>query len=348
MIDRLSDRIKRSATVDDLRVLVEADVGPPRGSSRRYCCPKHDGKDPNFGVYENSRGVATWRCWSQCDESGNIVDYMLHVRGVSWDDALTELCDLLGIDRGRNPSLAPARRASKPKISTPQKKAPVDWPARLAALDVTDDLTELLWLPGWLRKRRLTLQTLETARVLACWNCELPVKDSDNRRTGEVRIVPSPDGLLMFPAYDLSGSIKGWQTRDRQAQRFTAQNSAVKFCGGGPTEWWPHLERVTVIASPTDRLSLIASGRGHNPILAPFGDYGLRPAVKAATRVWPDQQVVVIADSDAHQKALEAVQEAARDDPHVQVFGCLGDDVGKMWEKNGSAKELVHGMVKLR
>ena len=90
-------------------------------------------------------------------------------------------------------------------------------------------------------------------------------------------------------------------------------------------------ERVIVVASPSDRLALIAAGYGHNPILAPFGDGRIRAATLHARETWPDLPINVVLDSDAHDKGAEAICGIE----NVDAIGCTGRDVGDIWAETG-------------
>ena len=150
-------------------------------------------------------------------------------------------------------------------------------------------LTDIGWLDEWLSKRRLTHEHLRVGMVIGALRDQYTDLWTKERCLYEV-----PEGVLLFPAYDTEGAVRGWQTRHRKkpaeekAQKRSASDCEVMWCGGGKPDWWPDAERVIVVASPSDRLALIAAGYGHNPILAPFGDGRIRAATLHARETWPD------------------------------------------------------------
>ena len=329
----LTDEIQRLATVDHLRRLVEEDAGPPVGGSRRWRCPIHDGDDPNFAVYRSEAGQPRWRCHSRCDKSGSLIDYLVMARGLSTKDAVHEAARIVGAATGSPRAAQTARRARRPQPKPQRSEAePINWTRRLAAMKLVTDLTQVGWLDEWLHKRRLTHAALSTAMVVGALR-----EQYTDRWTGEVCLRDLPEGVLLFPARDAEGAVRGWQTRhrkkpgERKAHKQTAAGCEVKWCGGGPPQWWPDAERVIVVASPSDRLALIAAGFGHNPILAPFGDGRIRAAALHARKVWPELPINVVLDADAHSKGADALVGI----DNVTALGCVGPDVGTIWAKTG-------------
>lgn len=312
--------IKRLATLDHLRRLVEQDAGPPVGGSRRYRCPIHDGDDPNFSLYRASQsGQPRWCCHSRCNRSGSIIDYLVAARGLSTKEAVHEAARTVGASpstQGR--SVAPARRP-RPRqrpVADAAPRSEEHWQDLIGQLELVEDLTQIAWLDKFLTKRRLTLANLLDAAV----------SGSITARWGHA---------LVFWGFDEHAKIRGWQLRiapfGATIKRSPDGGNDINWCGGGPPEWWPDAERVIVVASPTDRLALIAAGHGHNPILAPFGDGNIRAAALHARKVWPNLPVNVVLDSDAHTKGAKKLAGIES----VTAVGCTGSDVGKLWAKTG-------------
>ena len=329
----LTDEIKRLATLAHLRRLVEEDAGPPVGGSRRWRCPIHDGGDPNFAVYLSSQsGQPRWRCHSQCNRSGSIIDYFVLARGFSIRAAVHEAARVVGAATG-SARIAPPRR--RPRRSQPKQQrsdAPaVDWERRFNAMRLVP-LTDIGWLDEWLSERRLTHEHLRVGMVIGAQR-----EQGRDFWTGERCLYEVPEGVLMCPAYDGLGAVRGWQTRHRKkpeedsAHKQTASGCEVLWCGGGRPEWWPDAERVIVVASPSDRLALIAAGHGHNPILGVFGDNRLRAAVLHARETWLDLPINVVLDKDAHDKGAKAIAGV----DNVTAVGCTGSDVGEIWAEKG-------------
>ena len=313
----LADEMKRLATVDHLRRLVEEDAGPPVGGSRRWRCPIHDGDDPNFAVYQSRGGQPRWRCHSRCDKGGSIIDYLVAARGLSTKDAVHEAARIVGAstpnhNRPASPGRPPRPRQRPVPPATPRPEE--HWLDLIGQLGLVDDLTQIVWLDKFLTRRRLTLANLLDASV----------SGSITARWGHA---------LVFWGFDEHAKIRGWQLRiapfGATIKRSPDGGNDINWCGGGPPEWWPHAERVIVVASPTDRLALIAAGHGHNPILAPFGDSSIRAAALHARKVWPQLPVNVVLDADAHNKGAKALVGIEG----VNALGCTGSDIGEMWAK---------------
>ena len=330
----LIGKVKHLATIDHLRRLVEEDAGPPVGGSRRWRCPIHDGGDPNFSLYVSQSGQPRWCCHSRCAKSGSIIDYLALARGLSTKEAVHEAARIVGAATGSGRPTRTRRPTQHPKPKPPPARAePINWDRRLAAMRLVD-LAQIGWLDDWLCERRLTHTVLDDAKTLGCSREQYRYEDM---WVNEVRLREVPEGLLLFPAYDVDGAVRGWQTRHpkkpegKKAHKQTASDCEVWWCGGGKPEWWPNAERIILVASPSDRLALIAAGYGHNPILAPFGDKFIRAAALHARKTWPDLPITVVLDPDAHDDGAEALVGI----DGVNAIGCTGRDVGEIWADTG-------------
>ena len=63
------------------------------------CCPLHGEKTPSLKVYSGNRG---WHCFG-CGESGDIIDFVMAIFGISFADAMKKLNEdfCLGLPIGR-------------------------------------------------------------------------------------------------------------------------------------------------------------------------------------------------------------------------------------------------------
>ncbi len=69
----------------DCQQVVQSIIGEPkfRGSdSWAYPCPFHHGRKPSFTVWRNG-----WRCWSDCNESGDAISFVQKYHGLTFADA---------------------------------------------------------------------------------------------------------------------------------------------------------------------------------------------------------------------------------------------------------------------
>lgn len=64
---------------------------------RLVLCPLHDDKNPSMGFIHGKDGVAKFHCFG-CGRAGTVVDLHRGIhRGLSEEEALREVCELLGI-----------------------------------------------------------------------------------------------------------------------------------------------------------------------------------------------------------------------------------------------------------
>ncbi len=86
----LADRIPSLKGEVDLAALVERYAGPGRTSGGRttFRCPHpaHDDHRPSFTVHGDR-----WRCWSACDRSGDAIDLLVWLEGLTTAEAIERL-----------------------------------------------------------------------------------------------------------------------------------------------------------------------------------------------------------------------------------------------------------------
>lgn len=59
----------------------------------KYLCPFHADTNPSMSIKGNMI-----RCWVCQDRAMNVIDFTMAYRGVSFSDAIKELCEIAGID----------------------------------------------------------------------------------------------------------------------------------------------------------------------------------------------------------------------------------------------------------
>ena len=111
--------------------------------------------------------------------------------------------------------------------------------------DLGTNVSALSQLDEWLSKRRLTHEHLRVGMVIGALRDQYTDLWTKERCLYEV-----PErGVLLFPAYDTEGAVRGWQTRHRKkpaeekAQKRSASDCEVMWCGGGKPDWWPATTR---------------------------------------------------------------------------------------------------------
>ena len=65
-----------------------------KGANYECCCPFHNEKTPSFKV---SPAKNIYKCFGQCDESGNAITFIMHYRNMTYSEALEYLADKLHI-----------------------------------------------------------------------------------------------------------------------------------------------------------------------------------------------------------------------------------------------------------
>lgn len=140
----------------DLRSLVEQDLGPaPKRGGRAYLwrCPFHGEKRGySFAVWVNG-----YRCFGACATNGDVLDWLQHYRGMSFNEA----CEYLGAEQKTERISANFIREARPPSDAWQE----------AAKHVVDFAESLLWSPdgnralAYLKKRGLTEETILRARL---------------------------------------------------------------------------------------------------------------------------------------------------------------------------------------
>ena len=93
------DEIKAKARIEDV---ISADGVKLKKSGASYTgfCPFHENKHtPSFVVYPNDGDNGIWKCFGDCNESGDVIDYV-QKRNPGWDksEAIRYLAEKYGID----------------------------------------------------------------------------------------------------------------------------------------------------------------------------------------------------------------------------------------------------------
>ncbi|MBZ0298740.1 MAG: toprim domain-containing protein [Anaerolineae bacterium] len=143
----------------DLRRIVEQDLGQPpvrSGRASLYKCPFHnEQKGYSLAVWTDG-----YRCFGRCDTSGDLFDWLMTYRRLSFPEALAVL--------GEYPD---EHRLPRPQIETiTSEPPPEDW--QRAARQVVNVAEETLWstegepaLHYLLEQRGLTTTTIRKARL---------------------------------------------------------------------------------------------------------------------------------------------------------------------------------------
>lgn len=159
------DDLKRLKEKHDLRLIVQADLGPAQcrgGKALLWRCPFHnEHKGYSLAVWEDG-----WRCFGACGAQGDVLDWLQRYRGLSF----TEACEYLGAPQSLDRIIHQNHRPISVKRGIPEAKPPQeDWQA--AAKRIVDNAENALWSPDgerarqYLKKRGLTEETILRARL---------------------------------------------------------------------------------------------------------------------------------------------------------------------------------------
>lgn len=134
MTESLIDKIKERASIT---AVVEHFGGLKVNSKGKALCPFHKEKTPSFSVKESEH---FFKCFG-CGESGDVIDFVAKIKGVSTDDAITILADYCGIERAARS--VNVRVDRKPAPPTPTRlDANLDAPAQAKKANTITDASK--------------------------------------------------------------------------------------------------------------------------------------------------------------------------------------------------------------
>lgn len=159
------------ARIDILDLMAEAGV-KLRRSGRNYIgfCPFHDNKHtPAFVVWPES---GTWRCFSECNEGGDIFKFVMKKEGWDFKEALQRLAERAGVTLERLRPEAPAQKEAHARLRSLLEEAAQFYQRQL--LSSAEGQSALNYL---LQRRGLTRETIET------WQLGYAPQGFDNTRS---------------------------------------------------------------------------------------------------------------------------------------------------------------------
>lgn len=160
----MMDDLKLLKEQHDLRLIVEADLGPAHcrgGKALLWRCPFHnEHKGYSLAVWEDG-----WRCFGACGAKGDVLDWLQRYRGLSF----TEACEYLGADHPSERKRCICR--SEPAARFAREAEPLGSGWQEDAKKIVDGAENALWSPDseralrYLKKRGLTEETILRARL---------------------------------------------------------------------------------------------------------------------------------------------------------------------------------------
>jgi DNA primase len=156
--------MKRLKELHDLRLIVEADLGPSHcrgGKALLWRCPFHnEHKGYSLAVWADG-----WRCFGACSTQGDALDWLQRYRGMSFSEA----CEYLGAPPEHETD-AHAHRRTVTRPMLPEAQPPKqEWQEQAQA--IVDGAESCLWSPEneralrYLKQRGLTEETILRARL---------------------------------------------------------------------------------------------------------------------------------------------------------------------------------------
>jgi len=282
-LDTLSDLI---AGVD-LPAMIEARTGPGRCSGGRWTfpCPNPDHHDrtPSFTVSTDRRGRWRWRCWSQCGRSGDALDLLVWLDGLTTAEAAARIRQYAGqIDTPPRPNPKPS--PAKPTVAVEADARVV--PDHVAARVMASHLEGRSWPPSAAERFGLTV-----------------VAD----RWGRLRI--------RYPFHGWTGGrweVVSWQDRaaspDQRPKWLTPAGVTLPPFGWNALDTEETVTGLVICEGPADAITATLALNGRTDVVAVgiAGANGWRPG-------WSEmladvEAVVIAADPDeAGQKLVASV-----------------------------------------
>ncbi|NBP56121.1 hypothetical protein EBU71_06220 [bacterium] len=291
-------------TTDDLRRLLESYGGSTKGGSKAYRCvlPSHQDSTPSLHV-STYKGRAKWKCFG-CGASGDYLDLVEKVEGLSKRQAIEKLRDSLGVPFTASRSTTRTPRAPK-RVEQPE-------PTRVLRV-VTDDLKRLKEPDG-----RALLEHYVTARGWPLSTVErfgLAAVEYKGPRVLHP-LYGYVNGKLELVSWQLRLDLREETTDDRP--KYVSKAGALLTFYGLQTLERDDLEAVVLVEGPADyvtaTLALEAVGADRWAVLGIVGAKsiaGLEPLVRGL-------EVVVAFDHDDNRTG---------DDAALKVVDALGRSV---------------------
>ena len=115
-VDRFADAKARA----DLLTIAQDEGLHHRGSGPNRCeCPGCRNGDVRGASLSERDGIDLWHCFRDDTHGGSALDFLMHARGISMQDALVELERIVGIDPTAPSKPPPPRRAVPPPRQPP-------------------------------------------------------------------------------------------------------------------------------------------------------------------------------------------------------------------------------------
>lgn len=229
------------------------------GTGIRMPCPLHGGTNPNFSVFSRG-GRIGWKCWSECDRSGDALGLVAEVRGIDrhheFPALLAAAAEVAGVDP-RSPTPTPDRRASRhaeqplERTYPPENEVIALW---RTCLPVAQDDEAATYLRSRLGDEAPALVDLfDLARVIP--------RDADLPRWARYRGAAAASQpwwatghRILVPAYAADGtmrSVRAWRICEGSPKRLPPAGYRASglvlacsltrqvLCRGAAPEWWP-------------------------------------------------------------------------------------------------------------
>lgn len=207
-----------------------------KGANYECCCPFHNEKTPSFKVSPTKN---IYKCFGQCDESGNAITFIMHFRNMTYSEALEYLAGKLHIQyEKREPTpeerelqylrdkLISANRDAREFFRQALGKAPAarEYISKRGWKDSTVDSFGIGYAPG--QNALLKHMTAKGWKRDVLLQAGLIKRNEDNGTYYD-----SFRQRIIFPIYSRTGYIAGFSGRD-----ISGKSDVPKYLNTGETE----------------------------------------------------------------------------------------------------------------
>ncbi|HEX4353050.1 MAG TPA: CHC2 zinc finger domain-containing protein, partial [Polyangiales bacterium] len=201
------NRIKQDLTILD--ALDGLGVAFTSHGDKRISCPIHNGDDGSFSIFDGDDGQR-WRCHSQCQTSGDVIDLIEAIEKLEPGAAIRRAAELLGIEPTVevDPFLAIAREATRgaKRVADAARRAEAE---QLRASANVRDATEL-WIKltreGYVGPNMFDAPIAPRSRVCADYLRNRKLDGAINA-TRWLVLAAAEDGSPVVPIYTIARDV---------------------------------------------------------------------------------------------------------------------------------------------
>lgn len=301
----------------DLVELVSEWAGPSRQSGGKflYSCPSpdHPDRNPSFTVEKDRSGRWRWKCWSQCNASGDALDFVVWITGESKSEARLRLGRRAGL-LGKRTFIPTARNSER--FLSKESPRPYRSPKVLNAKEGQAILAKYLNWRGW------------SEDAVEQFGLETVLDRRGRYRIRHPFFRPEKDGSLSVPY---------WQDRGRtkdDGPKWLSPANTLPIPHNLPSLAVSNLRGVLFVEGPADAISGTLA-LGERTDLAVIGIPGIGAWKKEWSIAASDLPVAIWRDSDP--AGLVLVEHLRSSFPDLQVLEGTEKDLSDTFREDGAA-----------